>query len=116
MFGSTIMRRLSSPRGGTIRAFRTSSHQNALPPAFVALAKPLVMATAALIGRGSRRAWRRLPSQDKIKIKEKYLTRKAMALTAGTISGVLGYSYMSHLIVCPYTGRKKFVAFTEEQV
>jgi hypothetical protein len=94
---------------------KTTPHQSApLPALLVLLAKPLSAASAALLGRSFRIAWSRTSSEKKRVFKSKW--RKRFCLTGVLMSGCAWYGYSSHVLVCPHTGRRKFVALSSEQV
>ena len=118
MFLSQFSRTLKViPNLRTIPAvqLRTTPHQSAPPPAIlVLLAKPLAAASAALLGRSFRIAWSRTSSEKKRAFKSKWTNR--LCLTGVVMSGCALYGYTSHVQVCPYTGRRKFVALSTEQV
>ena len=79
--------------------FRTSPvHSVPLPAFLVLLAKPLAAASAALLGRSFRIIWARVSPERVL------------------MSGCASYGYLSHIQVCPYTGRRKFVALSKNQV
>ena len=49
-----------------------------------------------------------------MKLKQKWTKR--VGILGAVMAGCAGYGYASHLVVCPYTGRRKFVALSQEQV
>ena len=112
---SPILKSIPRTTSIPLSMLRTTPKISAPLPAFlVVLAKPLAMASAALIGRGFRIGWGRISTEKKIKLKQKWT--KMLAISGGVMSGCVVYGYASHVVVCPYTGRRKFVALSQEQV
>ena len=69
---------------------------------------PTLDVAAAVIGRGARVYWRKLPEEKKKLIKEAVQGHKKKFLFSGAaFGGGLLYTYESHLQECPVTGRKR---------
>jgi len=98
------------------RHLHSSSPRSALPPLLFTLAKPLSRIVAAVVGRGVRVWWKRLPADKKIIFKDAALVHKKKFVVAGsTLVGGLAYAYESHIQECGVTGRRRFVALTPDQ-
>jgi len=98
------------------RTFHTTTTNKAVPPILYLFAKPLSRVAAALIGRSARVWWRRLPSEKKFEVRERFLShRKKIAFAGASFIGGLVYAYESHIQECPITGRRRFVALYPDQ-
>jgi len=98
------------------RTFHTTTTNKAVPPILYLFAKPLSRVAAALIGRSARVWWRRLPSEKKFEVRERFLShRKKIAFAGASFIGGLVYAYESHIQECPITGRRRFVALYPNQ-
>ena len=98
----------------TVNYRTTPAHSAPLPAFLVLLAKPLAAASAALLGRSFRMVWARVSPERKRALRSKWT--KPICVTGVLMSGCASYGYFSHIQVCPYTGRRKFVALSKEQV
>jgi Zn-dependent protease with chaperone function len=98
------------------RHLHSSIPRTALPPLLFTLAKPLSRIVAAVVGRGLRVWWKRLPADKKIIFKDAAKIHKKKFVVAGsTLVGGLAYAYESHIQECGVTGRRRFVALTPDQ-
>lgn len=96
--------------------FRTSP-QMRLHPILYALVKPLSRVASILAGRAARIWWKRIGSERREAIRKRIQQNKHVLVGAGAGLTVFAlYAYESHVVVCPYTGRKKFVALTPQQM
>ena len=112
---SQTLRVVQNLRTIPVAQLRTTPHHSVpLPALLVLLAKPLAAASAALLGRSFRLAWARTSAESKMAFKSKWTGR--FWLTGVVMSGCAWYGYTSHVQVCPHTGRRKFMALSEEQV
>ena len=60
--------------------------------------------------------FRRLPSEKKFEVRERFLShRKKIAFAGASFIGGLVYAYESHIQECPITGRRRFVALYPDQ-
>ena len=89
-------------------ALRTSPPHTA--PLLVLLTRPLAAFSAALLGKSARLVWGRISPERRAVI------ARRLFLSGVAVGGCLGFGYYTHLQVCPYTGRTKFVALTQDQV
>ncbi|XP_046544790.1 metalloendopeptidase OMA1, mitochondrial-like [Haliotis rubra] len=99
-----------------IRQFHTSPRRP-IPPIFLIMVKPIVKIGAALTGRGVRKWWQRLPSEEKRSI----WTRVKQSWPVFAVMGGAGvswawYYYQSHMVATPITNRKRFMMFTHDQM
>ena len=86
------------------------------PPLVWLFVKPLTRVTAALLGKGARWWWRRLPDYKKMEVKEWARGhRRTFIFSGGIGTGAILYAYESHVQECPITGRKRFVALYPDQ-
>ncbi|ODM93396.1 Metalloendopeptidase OMA1, mitochondrial [Orchesella cincta] len=91
--------------------FQTSSRKEALPAAAVS------KFGAVLLGRTVRKYWRNLPEEKKIVWKKKL--KRSKYIIAGILGAVgigMGVYYQSHVQEAPVTHRKRFIAFTNDQI
>jgi len=94
----------------------TTKTCSALPPLLFTLAKPLARITAAVAGKAARAWWRRLPSDRKAQLRQgarKHQGKFGLLCGVGLVGVYQGYA--SHVLECPVTGRKRFVALTPDQ-
>ena len=90
------------------KSFHTTVPSKAVPPVLYLMIKPLTRLAAALIGKTARVAWRRLPAERKILIKQSALAHRKKFISSGVLfGGSLLYAYESHLQQCPVTGRTR---------
>ena len=95
--------------------FRTSP-QRCLHPILYALVKPASRVASILAGRAARMWWARIGSERREVIRQRIRQNTHVLVGGGAGVVVLAlYAYESHVVVCPYTGRKKFVALTPQQ-
>ena len=95
--------------------FRTSP-QRRLHPILYALVKPASRVASILAGRAARMWWARIGSERREMIRQRIRQNTHVLVGGGAGVVVLAlYAYESHVVVCPYTGRKKFVALTPQQ-
>eukprot|EP00092_Neocalanus_flemingeri_P009821 GFUD01010583.1.p1 GENE.GFUD01010583.1~~GFUD01010583.1.p1 ORF type:complete len:457 (-),score=103.11 GFUD01010583.1:147-1517(-) len=112
---SPILKVTPCPTTSPLSKIRTSPvHSVPFPPFLVIFAKPLAMVSATVIGRGARFAWGRIAAAKKTELKKKWT--KWLWITGGVMGGCVGWGYASHVKECPYTGRRKFVALSTEQI
>jgi len=98
------------------RYLHSSTPRTALPPLLFTLAKPLARIVAAVVGRGIRVWWRKLPVDKRILFKDAAKThRKKFVVAGSSLVGGLAYAYESHIQECGVTGRRRFVALTPDQ-
>ncbi|XP_046353546.2 metalloendopeptidase OMA1, mitochondrial-like [Haliotis rufescens] len=99
-----------------VRQFQTSPRRP-IPPIFLIMVKPIVKIGAALTGRGVRKWWQRLPSEEKrsiwTRVKQSW---PVFALMGGAGAGWGWYYYQSHMVATPITNRKRFMMFTHDQM
>ena len=99
------------------RALHTSRPAPAIPPALWLLAKPLSRVAAALLGKGAKNWWRRLPEYRKTEVRDWIRgQRKKFIYAGGAVTGGVLYAYESHIQECPVTGKQRFVALYPDQV
>nr|ALS04202.1 mitochondrial metalloendopeptidase OMA1 [Acartia pacifica] len=98
------------------RHFHTSDKRGNLPAILFTLIKPLSKIASYLLGRGARRAWKKLPETKQRNFLQFAKANRGKFLLTGALSaGGLFYLYESHIQVCPITGRKKCVILTPDQ-
>eukprot|EP00092_Neocalanus_flemingeri_P028561 GFUD01031017.1.p1 GENE.GFUD01031017.1~~GFUD01031017.1.p1 ORF type:complete len:385 (+),score=130.30 GFUD01031017.1:323-1477(+) len=98
------------------RQVHCSAPRPALPPLLFTLAKPLARIVAAVVGRGARVWWKKLPQDKRLLFKEAAKRHRKKFVVAGTsLLGGLAYAYESHIQECGVTGRRRFVALTPDQ-
>eukprot|EP00088_Acartia_fossae_P044543 TRINITY_DN4733_c1_g1_i11.p1 TRINITY_DN4733_c1_g1~~TRINITY_DN4733_c1_g1_i11.p1 ORF type:complete len:368 (-),score=66.44 TRINITY_DN4733_c1_g1_i11:388-1491(-) len=96
--------------------FHTSGPRRKLPLILFTLIKPLAKITSYVLGRGTRKAWKKLPTtQQRTYLEMLNANRGAFMCTGAFSLGGLYYLYESHKQTCPITGRQKFVALTPDQ-
>ena len=106
-----------SPLPATAPALFRTSPQRSLHPILYALVKPLSRLASVLAGRAARVWWKRIGSERREAIRKRVQQNKYVLVSAGASLTVFGlYAYESHVVTCPYTGRKKFVALTPQQM
>jgi len=104
-------------RRNFVRPIHTSESAKALPPILFTLAKPLSRIVAIIVGKGARVWWRKLPADKRMLFKETAIIHKKKFIFAGgTLISGFAYGYESHIEECGVTGRKRFVALTQDQV
>ncbi|CAL8145961.1 unnamed protein product [Orchesella dallaii] len=97
--------------------FQTSSKRNALPAIVAHVIARFSKFGAMLLGRTVRRYWQKLPPNEKVIWKnDMKKNRNVISMIVGVIlCGIYAY-YLNHLYETPITKRKRFVAFTNEQI
>ncbi|KAK7793882.1 hypothetical protein R5R35_003566 [Gryllus longicercus] len=97
--------------------FHTSNPKNALPPVLVILLRPLTKFLAIAFGRSIRMWWKRLPVVQRETYVRTLKQRKLLylALLTPVPAGAV-YFYIAHIEETPITKRKRFIAFSNEQV
>ncbi|XP_070563723.1 metalloendopeptidase OMA1, mitochondrial-like [Ptychodera flava] len=107
---------ISKHKGIIKRDFQTSPRRN-VPPLFAWLiAKPLAKLTAVISGRAFRKWWQSLPKQKRkvfLLLLEK--NKKKIVIFTGSVCGIIGLYYATHLETTPITNRTRFIAFTKTQ-
>lgn len=98
------------------RAIQTTRPQN-VNPLLMAVLRPVSKVAAVLVGRGFRKWWQSLPKQKR-KLFIQHLHRNIRIYIFGSIIvGSAGYSYYeNHITTTPFTGRKRFMVFTPNQL
>ena len=116
----TLLRRKGFPGSPipniTQKALFRTSPQRRLHPILYALVKPASRVASILAGRAARMWWARIGSERREAIRQRIRQNTHVLVGGGAGVVVLAlYAYESHVVVCPYTGRKKFVALTPQQ-
>lgn len=86
-------------------------------PALMVLLRPISKFLAVLVGRGFRKWWQALPPHKR-KIFTQHLRRNRLRYAAGgSVVGVAGLVYyQNHVTITPYTGRRRFMLLTSDQL
>ncbi|BFZ16379.1 hypothetical protein BsWGS_19418 [Bradybaena similaris] len=98
------------------RVFHTSSRRPIHPVLWIFL-KPLAKFSAAMTGRSLRKWFKGLDPAQRAKLWA--AVKKHWYVPAGVSTALVGSAgvyYISHIEETPVTGRKRFVAFTHEQI
>merc|ERR1712203_643240 len=103
MFGGSALRATFLPQQFAlqVRQLHSSRPCLALPPLIFTLSKPLARVTAAIAGKAARAWWRRLPLERRARLRQEAKKHQGN---------------VSHVLECPVTGRKRFVALSPDQV
>ncbi|XP_064624426.1 metalloendopeptidase OMA1, mitochondrial-like [Lineus longissimus] len=127
---STTLRRTAHVNGGILRApfkqcialpgtvaqhFRTSSRRP-IHPLFWIILRPLAKVGAVLTGRGFRKWWQGLPKDRRTYLWEAFkAARPKIYATLAVITLGFTVNYVVHVKEAPITGRKRFIAVTDDQ-
>jgi len=99
------------------RQLHMTQPRAALPPILITMAKPMARVMSVLLGKVARNWWRKLPSDRKVifrDLAQKHRTKFGVACGVGVAGAWAAYD--SHVLECPVTGRKRFVALTPDQM
>ncbi|ROT74161.1 putative metalloendopeptidase OMA1 [Penaeus vannamei] len=98
------------------RAIQTTRPRN-VNPLLMAVLRPISKVAAVLVGRGFRKWWQSLPKLKR-ELFIQHLRRNIRIYVFGSLLlGSAGYSYYeNHITTTPFTGRKRFMVFTPNQL
>ena len=69
-----------------------------------------------MVGKGLRHWWKKLPGDRRLLVREAGSRHQGkVALASGLLGAGLYSAYESHVMECPVTGRRRFVALTPDQ-
>ncbi|XP_069184319.1 metalloendopeptidase OMA1, mitochondrial isoform X2 [Procambarus clarkii] len=86
-------------------------------PMLVAVLRPLSKMLAVLVGRGFRKWWQSMPKQKRDLFIQHFIRNKFYYIGGSAVFGFVGHTYYeSHVITTPFTKRRRFMIFNQDQL